>query len=68
MRKLLIVSPFFPPVESVATNRIVAFAKYIGGFDVTVITLQVVGSQIKIVDEYIEGKKIKVVRILIIRF
>jgi hypothetical protein len=63
MKKLLIVSPFFPPVESVATNRIVAFAKYIGGFDVTVITLQVDGSQIKIVDEYIDGKKIKVVGI-----
>lgn len=63
MKKLLIVSPFFPPVESVATNRIVAFAKYIGGFEVTVITLQTESNQIKIDDVDLEGKKIKVVRI-----
>lgn len=35
---LLLITPFYPPVESVATNRMVAFCKYLKYFNITVIT------------------------------
>lgn len=40
MKKILIISTFYYPVQHIATNRIVAFAKYLKeyGYDVTVLT------------------------------
>ncbi|MGC9061799.1 hypothetical protein [Calditerrivibrio sp.] len=35
---LLLITPFYPPVESVATNRMVAFCKYLKHFNITVLT------------------------------
>ncbi|MEF3255530.1 MAG: hypothetical protein K6348_08230, partial [Deferribacterales bacterium] len=46
-KKLLIVSPFFPPVESVATNRIISFVKYLTGYDITVISINDNGNELK---------------------
>lgn len=57
MYKLLIVSPFFPPVESVATNRIVSFCKYLKFFDITVITK----TDGEFIEEYVDG--VKVIRV-----
>ena len=40
MKKILIISTFYYPIQHIATNRIVAFAKYLKeyGYDVTVLT------------------------------
>ena len=40
MAKILIISPFYPPVQHIATNRIKSFAKYLKefGHEITVIT------------------------------
>jgi glycosyltransferase involved in cell wall biosynthesis len=55
--KLFIISPFYPPVESIATNRIVSFCRYLKSFDITVIT--------KSENDFIEEEydAIKVIRI-----
>ncbi|MCX8084448.1 MAG: hypothetical protein N3C60_05950 [Calditerrivibrio sp.] len=39
MYKILIITPFFPPVESVATNRMVAFCRYLKDFKIYVVTI-----------------------------
>ncbi|MCA1980912.1 MAG: hypothetical protein LDL10_05175, partial [Calditerrivibrio sp.] len=46
-RNILIVSPFFPPIESVATNRILSFAKYLDKYKTTVISLENRSSEAK---------------------
>lgn len=45
-KNLLIISPFFPPIESVATNRILSFAKYLDNFETTIISLESRSSEI----------------------
>lgn len=60
MKKILIISTYYKPIQCVAANRINAFAKYLKefGYDVTVLTCSNIGK-----DEDVVEDNIRVIRL-----
>lgn len=58
MANILLITNFYPPIESIATNRMIAFSKYLQEFGHTVFVITV-GEQNKTVDEQIKTYYLK---------